>query len=65
MNQLRISAAARDDMNSAFKWYNNQQAGVGNEFIQKVFITFHAIEQNPFLYAEKFSGKFRFAIVNG
>ena len=37
---------------------------MGEEFLQEVFKTFQYIEQNPFLYAIRFSGKFRFAKVN-
>ena len=64
MYQFGVSEAARNDMDSACKWYNEQQDGLGKEFLQEVFKTFQYIEQNPFLYAIRFSGQFRFAKVN-
>jgi hypothetical protein len=64
MYQFGVSEAAWNDMDSSCKWYNDQQDGLGKEFLQEVFKTFQYIEKNPLLYAVRFSGQFRFAKVN-
>lgn len=60
MYQLEISSAARNDMADAFLWYEKQQKGLVNEFLHETFQTFEAIDQNPHIFAIRFSGKFRF-----
>jgi len=64
MYQLQISSAARNDLADSFLWYDKQQKGLGNEFLQEVFLTFDAIENNPFVFAVRFSGKFHFGKIN-
>jgi plasmid stabilization system protein ParE len=64
MYQLQISSAARNDLADAFSWYDKQQKGLGNEFLQEVFLTLDVVTNNPFLFAVKFSGKFRFGKLN-
>jgi len=48
----------------AFLWYDKQQKGLGNEFLQEVFLTLDALTANPFLFTIRFSGKFRFGKIN-
>jgi len=62
--QLQISSAARNDLANAFLWYDKQQKGLGNEFLQEVFLTLDSIENNPFVFAVRFSDKFRFGKIN-
>jgi hypothetical protein len=64
MYQLLVLRKAREDMQKSADWYNEQQAKLGDRFLLQVINTFRLIETNPLHYEEKFSKKFRFAIVN-
>jgi plasmid stabilization system protein ParE len=63
MYHLRVLQKAREDMQKSADWYNEQQAGVGERFLINVVRSFTLIASNPLHYEEKFSKKFRFAIV--
>ena len=52
-------------MQNSAEWYDQQQAGLGEKFLIQVINSFHSIEANPLHYEEKFSKKFRFALVHG
>ncbi|MVN22087.1 type II toxin-antitoxin system RelE/ParE family toxin [Mucilaginibacter arboris] len=64
MYNLEISTAARNDLADTFAWYDKQQKGLGSEFLQEVFQSLNTIAENPFLFAIRFSGKFRFGKLN-
>lgn len=64
MYKLRILAKAREDMQNSATWYNEKQVGLGDRFLREVVETFRAIESNPLHYEEKFSKRFRFAVVH-
>lgn len=64
MYQLQILRQAREDMQKAAKWYNEQQAGLGERFLSEVIKTLRLTETNPLHYEEKFIKKFRFAPVH-
>lgn len=61
MFKLQVSSAARNDIAESVLWYNNQQEGLGNEFLREVFSSLNHISENPFLFSIRFSGKFRFS----
>jgi len=46
---LRPAAAA--DVEAAYRWYEQQRAGLGDEFLDAVRATLRAIEANPASYA--------------
>ena len=58
MYSLEISTAARNDLANAPLWYNNQQSGLGNEFLQEVFEIFDTIAENSFLFTVRFPESF-------
>jgi len=64
MYDLRISEAARIDLQESSFWYDEQKAGLGKEFQTEVFTTLKYIQRTPLIYAIRFSGKFHFAKVN-
>jgi len=63
MYQLQILRHAREDMQKAANWYNEQQEGLGERFLSEVIKTLRLTEANPLHYEEKFAKKFRFAPV--
>lgn len=64
MYQLQILRQAREDMQKAAKWYNEQQVGLGERFLSEVIKTLRLAETNPLHYEERFAKKFRFALVH-
>jgi hypothetical protein len=47
-----ISTFAKDDLSDASKWYEKQQKGLGNRFLNEVKAAFEVISANPvFKYA--------------
>ena len=45
--KLRILATAEADIDEAFKWYEQRQAGLGSEFMRAVDARIRAIQRNP------------------
>jgi hypothetical protein len=44
---LRFIASARDELNSAFDWYENQVPGLGFEFLNELDRVIHRIKLFP------------------
>lgn len=63
MYKLQLLKKAREDMQKSATWYNEKQIGLGAKFLSEVVKTLRLIEANPLHYEEKFSKKFRFALV--
>jgi len=61
--QLQILRKAREDMQKSAAWYDERQSGLGNRFLLEVTRTLRLVEANPLHYEERFSKKFRFAVV--
>ncbi|MDB5156461.1 MAG: plasmid stabilization system [Mucilaginibacter sp.] len=51
-------------MQKSATWYDEKQPGLGERFLQEVIKTLRLIETNPLHYEEKFSKRFRFALVH-
>ena len=64
MYQLLILRHAREDMQKAAAWYEEQQAGLSERFLAEVIKTLRLTEANPLHYEEKFARRFRFAPVH-
>jgi hypothetical protein len=64
MYQLQILRQAREDMQKAAGWYEEQQAGLGERFLSEVIKTLRFAEANSLHYEEKFAKRFRFAPVH-
>ncbi len=47
--QLTIQPEAEAEANDAFNWYEDQQAGLGNEFYRELTRCFEFILENPLL----------------
>jgi plasmid stabilization system protein ParE len=60
---LTFRAEARDELEEAYNWYEDQKAGLGEEFLDCVDDTLDRIEQRPESYVVVFQD-FRRAIVD-
>ncbi len=60
--RLRYTGRARDDLDIAFAWYEEQRYGLGFEFLVCVEASIETILQMPKLYARQ-HGIFRRALV--
>ena len=50
MYNPEISTAARNDLADAFAWYDKQQKGLGNEFLQEVFKVLMRLQKTLFVF---------------
>ena len=50
MTPVIVRPAAEADIADAFHWYEEQRAGLGNEFRAQLRIAFDAISKNPLLF---------------
>ena len=51
-HRLIISDWALREMGEAYEWYEEQVAGLGNEFLEALDAQFEVIAQSPQIYAE-------------
>lgn len=51
--QVVTRPQAEDDVVQAANWYDNQRAGLGDEFIEEVLEVFDALETNPLLHCRR------------
>ena len=49
--QLLVRPAAAADIEDAYHWYENQRAGLGDEFLELVGQSLSAIQEHPARYA--------------
>ncbi|MBP0017073.1 MAG: type II toxin-antitoxin system RelE/ParE family toxin [Cyanobacteria bacterium SBLK] len=49
--QVLLSPEAEIDLEDAYNWYEEQNAGLGSEFIRVIDASLSAIQRNPFAYA--------------
>ena len=49
---VRVRPRARKDIEEASRWYESQQSGLGNEFVDEVQSAFSKIGENPSSYPE-------------
>jgi len=54
VTKLTILPAARRDIAEARAWYENQSAGLGDEFVARVDVALLAIQRNPESHAAVF-----------
>ena len=45
--RLFVRAGARQDLARAFRWYEQERAGLGHEFLRAVGVTFAAVDRTP------------------
>jgi toxin ParE1/3/4 len=48
--KLSYTSRAKDDLESAFEWYQRQRAGLGFEFLDRVELALDSIIENPEIY---------------
>jgi len=60
--RLRYTDRARDDLDIAFEWYEDQRRGLGFEFLDCVEAAIETIRRMPKLYATQYN-HFRRALV--
>jgi len=48
--RLRYTDRARDDLKSAYYWYEKQSRGLGNYFLDSIEVGLHKILEQPKLY---------------
>ncbi|MBT3257888.1 MAG: type II toxin-antitoxin system RelE/ParE family toxin [Deltaproteobacteria bacterium] len=60
--RLRYAGRAKDDLDIAFEWYEEQRRGLGFEFLDCVEVAIETIQQMPKLFA-KHHADFRRALV--
>ncbi len=48
--QVLISPEAQLDLEDAYYWYEDQNKGLGSEFIRVIDASLSAIQRNPFAY---------------
>jgi plasmid stabilization system protein ParE len=44
---------AEDDIRQAARWYESQREGLGEEFVEEVFIVFDSLAENPLLHCRR------------
>ena len=54
--QVLIRAAAEADLQQTRKWYNEQRAGLGDEFLVSIAEAFTRLEQDPEHYRVLYKG---------
>ncbi|MCI0421938.1 MAG: type II toxin-antitoxin system RelE/ParE family toxin [Acidobacteria bacterium] len=52
--RLVVRHLAEADIAEAFDWYESQQEGLGNRFLEAVDDLFETIEQQPFIYSIRY-----------
>ena len=60
---IEILQTATDDLQDSYDWYEEQRAGLGEQFITEVDEYIKLISKNPYQFAVQFSGKYRFALL--
>ncbi len=50
--KLTFHAGVRDDVDDAYRWYQNQRPGLGDEFLSSIEQSLEFITQNPAIYGE-------------
>lgn len=53
---LIVSPEAEADIESAFRWYEDQRVGLGTEFLRVVEAGLSSIERNPEQYPVRYKG---------
>lgn len=51
MKHIAFRAEARDDLDEASRWYDEQREGLGDEFLQAFEATLEGVARNPLRYA--------------
>jgi plasmid stabilization system protein ParE len=51
MTQIIFRPAAAADVEDAFRWYERQRVGLGNEFLAAIESTLHDVAEQPARYA--------------
>lgn len=64
MYTVKLLTGAEVELSDACKWYDEQRAGLGRQFLNKVTAKINLIEQNPFHYNIRFSSNYRCAPLN-
>ncbi len=59
-----LSQEAEDDMLEAYVWYEQQRAGLGEEFLENLDKARHAIRMNPTAYRIRYKKKVRAFLVD-
>ena len=63
MYTVKLIPKAEKELIEACAWYEEQRPGLGTVFFNKIGGRLKSIENNPFHYNIRFSGRFRFAPV--
>lgn len=50
--QVTVSERATREIGEAFEWYQEQQPGLGVEFLEALDVQFQSISRSPQLYAQ-------------
>ena len=61
---LRVFAAAEEEANQAFDWYQSELFGLGDQFRSEVKLTLKRIRSDPFEFAIVYGSDIRRARVN-
>jgi plasmid stabilization system protein ParE len=48
---VEFKERVRQDLNDAFNWYEDQKAGLGEQFLVTMYEAFDHLAESPFLYA--------------
>lgn len=58
MTEYRLLAEPRADLDAAatFDWYETEQAGLGEEFLDELRATYHRVSDGPLAYQDLRSG---------
>jgi len=62
--RLELLSLAEDELSDAYDWYDEQLAGLGNEFYNEVSHYLNLIEANPFQFPVKYIEELRSASLN-
>ena len=54
--RLEAEAAVEFDIESAFNWYETEEPGLGQEFLEQLRLVYRRILENPLGYGEQRSG---------
>jgi len=54
--RFEAEAGVEHDVESAFDWYESEEAGLGSEFLEQLRATYQRIVENPFGYQQQRAG---------
>jgi plasmid stabilization system protein ParE len=61
MYHIELLQKAAEDMDEAYNFYKARNEETAQKFYREISHYFHILQETPYVFAVKFSGKYRFA----